>query len=182
MIKPGVILKGRRAINHMETNTVGDSHHINNSNQLAITKMANITTTNLFINPTNIQISNIVDILDPMVGKIKNIVKTSWMIFSKSINEIDRNMDPSKICTKIIKKISDNTLSNLKEDRKKFVKHTKLNKWESNNNGEIINKNKWKILKKKLYKKLLDLKKDWLKICKVFLKLVTFSKTRWKAR
>jgi len=77
MIKPGVILKGRRAINHMETNTVGDSHHINNSNQLAITKMANITTTNLFINPTNIQISNIVDILDPMVGKIKNIVKTS---------------------------------------------------------------------------------------------------------
>ena len=37
-------------------------------------------------------------------------------------------MDLTKICTKTIKKISDNILSNLKEDRKKFVKHTKLNK------------------------------------------------------
>lgn len=80
MIKPGVILKGPKAINHMETNTVVDSHHTNNSNQLAtikITKMVNTTTTNLFINPTNIRISNIVDTLDPMVGKIKNIVKIS---------------------------------------------------------------------------------------------------------
>ena len=37
-------------------------------------------------------------------------------------------MDLTKICIKIIKKISDNTLSNLKEGRIKFVKHTKLNK------------------------------------------------------
>ena len=78
MIKPGVIPKGRRAINPMETNTVVGSHHTNNNNQPAITKitkMVNTTTTNLFINPTNIRINNIVDTLDPMVGKIKNIAK-----------------------------------------------------------------------------------------------------------
>lgn len=182
MIKPGFIHKGLREISRMEINMVVGNLHINNSQVviIKIIKMVNTTTTKIFINLTNIRISNIVDILDLMVGKIKNIEKISWMIFSKSIKEIVHNMDLTKICIKIIKKISDNTLSNLKEGRIKFVKHTKLNKWENNNNGEIINKNKWEIFRKKSYKKLVDLKKGLIKMCKVLLKLVIFSKTLWK--
>jgi len=63
----------------MEINMVVGNLHINNNKLviIKITKMVNITTTKIFINPTNIRISNIVDILDLMVGKIKNIEKIS---------------------------------------------------------------------------------------------------------
>ena len=152
------------------------SHHI----KTLTTKMVNTTTIKHFIKIINIQINNIVDIQDLMVGKIKDIDRILWMIFLNNIKEIVHNMDLSKICIKIIKKILDNILSSLKEDNKKFVKHIKLNKWENKNNGEIINKNKWKIFKIKSYKKLVVLKKVLLKMYKVLLKLVTFLKIHWK--
>jgi len=116
-----------------------------------IMRMANITIIKIFIKIIKIHPNqvNIEDIHALMDGKIKSIVRMWWIKYLSNIKDKDLNMELSKICIKIIMKILDNIPMSWKEGSKQLEKHTKLNKWENNDNGKPINKNKWENLKKK---------------------------------
>lgn len=72
MIKQGVIHKGHKVINLMAINMVINMV-VSLHTKTATIKMDNTTTIKLSIKIINIQINNIVDIQDLMVGKIKDI-------------------------------------------------------------------------------------------------------------